>query len=126
MRRVRRRRQKGRFKMRIDAHVHMTGNETDCSGLMEGLERAGFDGAIVFSPSPDGMLGKTGSNQERLEKLIRYTQGQEKLYPFYFIDPTQEDALAQAEAARAAGVKGYKIICSHFYPSDERAMEVYR
>lgn len=119
-------RQKGRFKMRIDAHVHMTGNESDSSRLMERLEKAGFDGAIVFSPSPNGMLGKSCPNQERLYKLLRYTDGQENLYPFYFIDPTHEDALAQAEAAKTAGVKGYKVICSHFYPSDERAMELYR
>ena len=88
--------------MRIDAHVHMTGNESDSSRLMERLEKAGFDGAIVFSPSPNGMLGKSCPNQERLYKLLRYT------------------------AAKTAGVKGYKVICSHFYPSDERAMELYR
>lgn len=112
--------------MRIDAHVHMTGNEVDSSGLMKELEKAGFDGAIVFSPSPNGMLGKTCSNLERLDQLIRYTDGRETLYPFYFIDPTQEDATEQLERAKAAGVKGYKIICNHFYPSDERAMAVYR
>lgn len=111
--------------MRIDAHVHMTGNEVDSSKLTKELENAGFDGAIVFSPSPNGMLGKSGSNRERLDALIRYTDGKENLYPFYFIDPTQEDASEQLAQAKEAGVKGYKIICNHFYPSDERAMAVY-
>lgn len=112
--------------MRIDGHVHMMGNEDNSGLLMERLQKAGFDGAIVFSEAPDGMLGKTGTSRERLERLMKYTDGRENLYPFFFLDPTQEDALEQLEEARRAGVKGYKIICSHFYPGDERAMKVYR
>lgn len=112
--------------MRIDAHVHMRGGEKEPDRLMEKLNRAGFDGAVVFSEAPDGMLGRTGTNRERLERLIRYTEKQENLFPFYFIDPTQGDARDQLREAREAGAVGYKIICSHFYPSDERAMEVYR
>lgn len=112
--------------MKIDAHVHMSGKEEKADLLKRRLQQAGFDGAIVFSEAPDGMLGKSGTNRERLERLIKYTGGQENLYPFYFIDPTQKDSLEQLEEAKDAGVKGYKIICSHFYPSDDRAMEVYR
>lgn len=112
--------------MRIDAHVHMMGGKQNSGQLMEQLRKAGFDGAVVFSEAPDGMLGRSGTNKERLERLIKYTQDQKNLYPFYFIDPTQEDALNQLEEARNAGAVGYKIICNHFYPSDVRAMDVYR
>lgn len=112
--------------MKIDAHVHMYGNEENTGEFMKNLEKAGFDGATVFSPAPDGMLGKTGSNEQRLEHLIKYTEKYDTLYPFYFIDPTEEDAVEQAKMAKEAGVAGYKIICSHFYPWDERAMNVYR
>lgn len=112
--------------MKIDAHVHMSGGEKDSGKLMESLHEAGFDGAVVFSEAPDGMLGKSGNNRERLERLIAFTKDQKKLFPFYFIDPTQEDALEQLQEAKEAGAVGYKIICNHFYPSDARAMEVYR
>ena len=49
--------------MRIDAHVHMHGQEKDSGEFMKRLEMAGFDGAVVFSTAPDGMfgLGKTGT-----------------------------------------------------------------
>jgi predicted TIM-barrel fold metal-dependent hydrolase len=103
----------------------MMGEEKESSNLMDKLHRAGFDGAVIFSEAPDGMLGKSGTNKERLERLIKYTKNQKNLFPFYFIDPTQQDALEQLKNAREEGVVGYKIICNHFYPSDERAMEIY-
>lgn len=112
--------------MKIDAHVHMRGNEGDAGLLKKRLRQAGFDGAVIFSEPPDGMMGRSGTDRERLDRLIRYTDKQENLYPFYFIDPTQEDAKEQLEEARREGVRGFKIICNHFYPSDPRAMEVYR
>ena len=114
--------------MRIDAHVHMHGQEKDSGEFMKRLEMAGFDGAVVFSTAPDGMfgLGKTGTPKERLEKLMTYTKGRDTLYPFYFLDPTDEDALEQVKLAKEAGVCGYKIICNHFYPWNPQAMEVYR
>ncbi|HIS25956.1 MAG TPA: hypothetical protein IAA57_03490 [Candidatus Pullilachnospira intestinigallinarum] len=112
--------------MRIDAHVHMNGEEKDSGKLMKNLERAGFDGAVLFSPSPNALFGKKMSNQERLEHLLQYTRGRDLLYPFYFVDPTEEDAEEQVKAAKEAGVKGYKIICNHFYPGDERAIMIYQ
>lgn len=113
--------------MKIDAHVHiMTKEKADSSVLMNRLQESGFNGAIIFSAPPHGIWGETGTNQERLEKVIRYTATQKNLYPFYFIDPTQEDAIKQLEQAKSAGIIGYKIICNHFYPSDKRAMEVYQ
>ena len=38
--------------MRIDAHVHMHGQEKDSGEFMKRLEMAGFDGAVVFSTAP--------------------------------------------------------------------------
>lgn len=111
--------------MKIDAHVHMMGEENDSKELIERLHQAEIDKAVIFSQAPDGMLGKSGTNEERLEKLMKYTANQEDLIPFYFIDPTESDAIEQLKKARESGVQGYKIICNHFYPSDSRAMEVY-
>jgi predicted TIM-barrel fold metal-dependent hydrolase len=48
------------------------------------------------------------------------------LYPFYWIDPTEGDALEQVRRAVLQGIKGFKVICNHFYPGDAKAMPVYR
>ena len=42
-----------------------------------------------------------------------------------FIDPTEPDALEQAELAGRKGILGFKIICSQHFPCDDRAMPVY-
>lgn len=111
--------------MKIDAHVHMKGKEKNAGEFVRRLQLAGFDASVVFSPAPDGMLGKTGNNDQRLEQVIEYTKGYDMLFPFYFIDPTEEDAIEQLIKAKDAGAVGFKIICNHFYPWDDRAMGVY-
>lgn len=49
--------------MRIDAHVHMHGQEKDSGEFMKRLEMAGFDGAVVFQLRRTECLG--------LEKQVR-------------------------------------------------------
>lgn len=112
--------------MKIDAHVHMMGGECRKDKFLKELKAAGMDSAVIFSPPPGNMFGISGDYRERLEKVIKFTQGEEMLYPFFFVDPTEEDAIWQMKEAKEAGIKGFKIICNHFYPGDERAMEAYR
>lgn len=111
--------------MRIDAHVHMEmmGEKPDREEFLKRLKEAGMDGAAVFSPSPSG---NEKDYRKRLERVIGFTKGEELLFPFFFLDPTQEDAHAQMEDALEAGVKGFKIICTHFYPSDPKVLEACR
>ena len=111
--------------MRIDAHVHMMGKECRREKFLENLKEAGMDGAVVFSPSPGNMFGRNGDYRERIERVIEFTKGEEMLIPFFFVDPTEENALKQMQDAVSAGVKGFKIICSHFYPGNEEAMKAY-
>ena len=99
--------------MRIDAHVHMMGKECRREKFLENLKEAGMDGAVVFSPSPGNMFGRNGDYRERIERVIEFTKGEEMLIPFFFVDPTEENALKQMQDAVSAGVKGFKIICSH-------------
>ena len=95
--------------MRIDAHVHMgmMGEKPDREEFLKRLKEAGMDGAAVFSPSPSG---NEKDYRKRLERVIGFTKGEELLFPFFFLDPTQEDAHSQMEDALEAGVKGFKII----------------
>ncbi len=115
--------------MRIDAHIHMhsDGKGVDREEFAEKLRQAGMDAGVVFSPSPGRMFdGPALTYQERAESVARFTEGLDFLYPFFFLDPTEPDAAAQIDYALSCGARGFKIICSHFYPGDERAMEAYR
>ena len=87
--------------MRIDAHVHMgmMGEKPDREEFLKRLKEAGMDGAAVFSPSPSG---NEKDYRKRLERVIGFTKGEELLFPFFFLDPTQEDAHSQMEDALEA------------------------
>lgn len=115
--------------MRIDAHIHMQtdGSGTDRSDFLDRLHQGGMDAGVIFSPAPGKMFGGvSGSYQERVESVLRFTRDESSLFPFFFLDPTEADAARQVDYALSCGVRGFKIICNHFYPGDERAMETYR
>jgi predicted TIM-barrel fold metal-dependent hydrolase len=70
--------------------------------------------------------GLAASVRERLDGLFARTQGNPGLYPFFWIDPMEEDAEKQVDVACGYGVSGFKVICDRFYPYDERPMAVFR
>ena len=114
--------------MRYDAHIHHADGKCSPAQFVEKLSAAGIDGGAVFSQSPvaaferDGIVHPAGV---RIENVMAFTAGRETLYPFFFIDPTEADAPKQVDMALAAGIAGFKTICTHFYPNDPRAIEVY-
>ena len=112
--------------MRLDMHVHhrFPANES-ADTLLKNMNAAGIDGGVIIAESPNGVLGSKNSNEQRLENVLKYTKGYETLFPFYWIDPTEEDAIKQVDMAVEAGIAGFKTICTHFYPYDERAVPVY-
>ena len=114
--------------MRIDAHIH-TGLErneyiVDPKGnqarLMEGLKNAGLDGAVILSVDP--LKFSDWDPEKRLEDCLLTCEGEENLYPFYYLNPLETDALDQIDMAVKAGVYGFKMICSKYAPSDERCL----
>jgi predicted TIM-barrel fold metal-dependent hydrolase len=109
--------------MVLDGHIHIHAGQGGRETLVERMKAAGVDGGVLISASP---RPATLSNAERLADLLAWCRAGPELYPFYWIDPLQEDALDQVTAAVARGVAGFKVICSHHYPGDERAMPVYR
>ena len=111
----------------LDAHVHiMTWDKTD-NDLAARLKKAGIDGSVILSLPPAAFpdLAKPGSPADRLDNLFHWAKTVPNLYPFYWIDPTEPDALDQVAMALERGVMGFKTICNHFVCGDERAMPVY-
>lgn len=112
----------------FDCHIHMRTLESDRGLFEQRLQDSGITHAMIFSLPPHGFSRKypVCTNNERLELLMDFCSGKEHLYPFYWINPLEPDAAEQVSAALAAGVSGFKIICSDFFPSHAAAMEIYK
>ena len=116
--------------MILDGHIH-TADTPGISGsecresLLSNMRKAGIDGGMIISMDPMGD-GSHFSAGERLDKLMDIAGGHQNLYTAYWIDPTADDAPEQIRLAVSAGVNAFKVICSRFHPSDERAMAAYR
>jgi len=112
--------------MKLDCHIHSKIADSDRAGFISNLQAGGFDGGIVMSHSPLKEYGEPPSPQTRMDAVPKLTGGHPHLFPFYWIDPTEPDALKQVELAERKGILGYKVICSHHFPCDERVLPVYR
>ncbi len=110
--------------MILDGHVHIRKGEVNAEQLKTLMGKAGIEGGALISLPPEKSEGMKGV-EERLENLFRWTKGQPAFYPFFWIDPTCEDAEAQVKMAVDAGVSGFKVSCVDHYPCDSRAMKTY-
>ena len=111
--------------MVIDGHVHLTAGTVEPEALGARLAEAGIDGAGLISfPPPSFGRGATPWPQ-RLEHLLCWPQRMPNIFPLFWIDPLESDALEQVHAA-APAVAGFKIICDRYYVYDERPMQVVR
>ena len=113
--------------MILDGHVHIGPGAVDCPGLAARLKAANVAGALLISPAPPCFGNKaltTAAAVDRLDSLFAWCQASDSLYPFFWIDPLEADAVEQVHLAVERGVMGFKIICSHFYPQDERSLEI--
>ncbi len=91
--------------MILDGHIHVhderSGKGDDREAFHRNLKKAGIDGGIVIS-SPAAWSGNANDRvgySERLERLFYWTQGNPNLYPFFWIEPMETDALKQVEDA---------------------------
>lgn len=114
--------------MRLDCHIHSgKPNDYERTGdILAEMKAGGFDGGIIFSNSPSSGTANSMSAEERIDAVLKITDGNKYLFPFFFIDPTAPDASEQVELAERKGIMGFKVICSKHYPCDERAMPVYQ
>ena len=106
--------------MLLDGHIHILNGAVNKEDLDKKLKAAGVDGGILLSLKPGACdsEGNVYTYVERLENLFSWIGDSELLYPFFWIDPTEKNALEQVELAKSYGVYGFKIICNHFYPGD--------
>ena len=114
--------------MILDSHMHLMGGTGTRDAFNAGLQAAGVAGGIVLSRPPACFteLASPMPAAERLVEVLAWCAGAPDRYPFYWIDPLEEDAEAQVAWAVAEGIAGFKIICDRFYPSDPRALAVAR
>ena len=106
----------------------MMGTKANREEFLRGMQGGGIDGGIVFSPSPPSFqnMGAPTPAEARWESVLRLTAGSEHLFPFFWIDPLEHDALAQVARAVEAGISGFKVICNRFFPGNRQALEVFQ
>lgn len=120
----------------IDCHVHMgmgVYNEkmVRLEDMLRKMDEAKVDAVSLFSIPPvtyreaDPAGECPSDDRDRLELIIDWMSRSDRVYGMYFIDPTAEDALNQADEAVKAGITGFKVICNYYYPDDPRAMKTY-
>jgi predicted TIM-barrel fold metal-dependent hydrolase len=114
--------------LNFDGHIHIEEGKPDPKGLMRRLAESGLDGGILISLPPPSFpwLSRPLSFQQRLENLLEWTNGIDVLVPFFWVDPTEDNAEEQVHQAVHRGVAGFKVICNHFYPENPRAMMVFQ
>jgi predicted TIM-barrel fold metal-dependent hydrolase len=112
----------------LDCHVHIMEGAIDSAGLSAQMREAGCEGAIMISLAPRCFpnWAEDHTSEERLDNLFAWCEANPKFFPFYWIDPTEDDALAQVDLAVKRGVLGFKCICDHFYPNDPKAQPIFR
>lgn len=115
--------------MILDCHIHITDQLDPPEVFQSKLQQAGVGGGIVFSYHPAGFDNATPSKGDagrRIEQVMEFTRSLPEVSPFFFIDPTEPDAADQVDEAVAAGIAGFKVICTHHLPADPRALPVYQ
>lgn len=113
--------------MVFDAHIHMESQKCSKASFIENLGKAKVEGAVLLSNPPYSFEKKFEFMRwsARLQELMEWSGEVPGIFPFYWIDPTEKDALVQVERAVEAGVAGFKSICTHFYPGDKEPMRVW-
>jgi len=110
----------------LDGHIHINTRDGDRDAFARDVAAVGVSGGVLISLPPPGYAPSFDAPPapERLDHLIEWAETAGEWYPFFWIDPMEEDACEQAAAAVERGVAGFKIICDRYYPSDPRVLEL--
>ena len=115
--------------MRFDCHVHSgvistygCGAEFDRNRFLADLQQSGFDGCAVYSPSCSRFSNL--SADERMKAALDICGDSDVLFPFYWINPLEEDALSQVDIAIERGFVAFKMIPSRYNVACRESMDV--
>ena len=112
----------------LDAHIHIMSTEKpNPEAMLSRMQSIGIQGGMLLSwpPASFPQTKNPKDTKSRLDNLMECCRGKPTLFPAFWIDPTEDDAVGQVEQAHKAGVAAFKAICCNFYPSDKRAMKTY-
>lgn len=112
----------------FDAHIHISPGNGGRDTLIRKMRQAGMNGGVLLSqPPPCAASAETLKTwQERLDNLLEWGRLSGRLYPFFWIDPLEKNALRQVYSAVEQGISGFKVICDYFEPGDRRAMKIFQ
>ena len=121
--------------MIIDCHVHTNPAALSKEELINELDMAGIEKIVLMSRHPASFSGKTGEEGDifgkavspaaALAQVMEWAAFSNRLIPFFWIDPLEEDALDQVDKAIDAGIAGFKVISNRHFPADEKPMLVW-
>ncbi len=113
-----------------DFHIHIYPRPKPVAEPGEFLRRtveAGVDGGAVFSLPPASSTEHAEDVKEwreRLDGVLSFTSQTPGFLPILRMDPTESDAREQVLTAAERGIRGFKVICTHFYPKE--CLEIFR
>jgi predicted TIM-barrel fold metal-dependent hydrolase len=135
----------------VDCHVHSLGVE-NVDAILKGMDKAGIDKAVIFSPYPSPYMGReeriiprtaagvtrhlefsypnvTSEKQREAVEFIARIQREasDRVIGFIWLEPRLKDAVQILEwAITSKELKGVKMIPDHWYPYDEFMYPIYR
>ncbi|MBO4513918.1 MAG: amidohydrolase family protein [Victivallales bacterium] len=107
--------------MIFDGHIHLQpGAFPSPAQFWERARSAGVFGGCLFSLAPYRYrpLPDAKDWRQRLDVILDFASQIQGFYPFFWIDPTSSDVQLQVETACEMGIRGFKVICSDFYPEE--------
>ncbi|MBR0320104.1 MAG: amidohydrolase family protein [Clostridia bacterium] len=116
----------------FDTHIHIDNFATpEQKRILNAIDAAKVDKVALFAEEPayfeKDFRKVKEHNKGRMDRLFQWCDHSDnRMLPIYFLNPTEVDAIQQAEEAVERGAVGFKVICDTHMPGDERAMPVYQ
>jgi predicted TIM-barrel fold metal-dependent hydrolase len=114
----------------LDGHIHLEDGSPQTEVLLAEMGAAGVGGGLLISQRPASFqrAGAPGAltPAARLQHVLDWCTPGSNLYPLFWIDPLEPDALDQVAMAVAGGIAGFKVICNRFPPGHPAALGTFR
>lgn len=108
-----------------DNHIHLScEHPADKKAFYDEARKAGCIGGNILSLPPKSFSKEAGPYRDRIDHVVGFCDGLAGFAPFFWIDPTEEDAAEQVEYAVRQGIRGFKVLCSKYAPCD--GIQTYR